>query len=110
MAAISALVAKPNTRPCFGSGTTRCSTVCSAASAIGISAMYSRMPTAISQMCSRSVKPKQMIHMTTFASSRLRNGRGPSPLRATHAPPTRKPKLSTPHMIPQASTDIRVRP
>ena len=43
-AAASKVIAKPNTRPCFSKGTTRWMTVCSAASAAGISAMNSQTP------------------------------------------------------------------
>ena len=45
-AADSTLAANPKTRPCFSNGTTRWMIVCSDASAIGMSHMKTRMPSA----------------------------------------------------------------
>ena len=109
-AADSTLAANPNTRPCVSYGTTRCTMVCSAASAAGMSAMNTRMPRAYSHHHSRMANPKPSTATPRFTSSRVRTGLEPRPNLATAAPPMMNPTLVTPSTIPHASTENRVRP
>ena len=101
----STLCAKPKTRPCRSYGTTRCSTVCSAASMYGITHIHTNRPAVSSTIDERSVKTAVIPQISALASSSVRSGWLPSPRRAITSPPTMKPVLRKPHSRPHASTD-----
>src|SRR6478735_3022481 len=109
-AADSTLAAKPNTRPCFSKGTTRCTIVCSEASAIGMRAMKIRMPSPYSHHHSRIAKVMPSSAMPMLTSSIVRTGFLPRPNFATSAPPMMNPKLVTPRTIHHISTEKSVSP
>ena len=109
-AACSTLWAKPKTRPCRSNGTTFCSTVCSAASANGISSMNTAMPAASSTIELRIGNSAVTVHSTRLTSSSVRTGLLPRPTRATTRPPTITNALSTPQSRPQTWTDTSDRP
>ena len=109
-AAFSTSWANPNTRPWRSKGMTRWSTVCSAASIIGMSASQTAMPTASSTIEERIVNTEHTAQQMRLPRRISRSGDRPRPLRATTRPPAIMTKLRPPHRKPQASTLTSSRP
>ena len=91
-------------------GSTDCSTVCSAASMAGINDSHTIIPTVTSTIDDRSPNTEHTAQLARLPASTIRTGFGPSPRRATNSPPAMNARLMTPHSSPHVSTETSSSP
>ena len=109
-AAFSSSCANPKTRPWRSKAIDRWSTVCSAASMTGTSPSHTTMPMTSGTIEERRANTEQTVQFTRLPSRMTRNGREPSPNRATTRPPAMNERLIPPHRKPHVSTETRFSP